>query len=226
MRILLSLFFVISTSTSYAQYGADGAVAGAAHTIIWVAEKKDFETIKDAQQTLIVTNATLALATAKLSDISKKKYKAATTIDEDMSNAKTLALVVPKGTKMTNKILDIYNVTADYPEVTALISPALEDLLLEIGLLVYDTTIEIATKDGQVNMMNSAERYQYIRILLNDMDSISQDASEILRQAKSLIKLIEFANREDLEVERLRAYNATQAILQAKELIDNLIIED
>ncbi len=184
------LIFIATVQFAHSQYGADGVVAAGAHLGLWAAEKKDLETILDAQDYLISANVLMALEEAKLVDISKKKYRSLSTIDEDMSNALTLAQIVDHGARLYEIQDEIYNIIEPYPEVSAIITPSLIDLVLEQAFLIND--IGTATTEGQTNLMNSSERFVFMRTILAKVDAINGLAIETRSQARTLISLVEF----------------------------------
>lgn len=211
---------VIATTLCSAQYGADGVVAAGAHLGLWAAEKNDLETILDTQDYIMSANVLMALEEAKLVDISKKKYKSMSTIDEDMQNALTLAQIINHGQRLYQIQDEIYEIIAPYPEVSAIITPSLIDLILEQAFLIND--IGTATTEGQTNLMNSSERFVFMRTILAKIDNINNLAIETRTQARTLIQLTEFELQENLP---LYPVNYNQSINRTLQQIEEFIQE-
>jgi len=219
-RTLYILMLVMSTQLCSGQYGADGVVAAGAHLGLWTAEKNDLETILDVQDYIMSANVLMALEEAKLVDISKKKYKSMSTIDEDMQNALTLAQIINHGQRLYQIQDEIYEIIAPYPEVSAIITPSLIDLILEQAFLIND--IGTATTEGQTNLMNSSERFVFMRTILAKIDNINDLAIETRTQARTLIQLTEFQLEEN---QPLVPVNYNQSITRTLQRIEEFIQE-
>ncbi len=214
------IFFIATVQLGHSQYGADGVVAAGAHLGLWAAEKEDLETILDTQDYLISANVLMALEEAKLVDISKKKYRSLSTIDEDMSNALTLAQIVDHGARLYEIQDEIYDIIEPYPEVSAIITPSLIDLIVEQAFLIND--IGTATTEGQANLMNSSERFVFMRTILAKVDAINDLAIETRSQARTLISLVEF---ELGDYQPLVPVNYNQSIQRTMQQIEEFIEE-
>lgn len=219
-KYILIIAAIFWSRSGAAQYGADGVVAAGAHLGLWAAEKSDLQTILDAQDYLISANVIMALEEAKLTDISKKRYTSLSTIDEDMANALTLAQITDHGARLYSIQDEIYTIIEPYPEVSAIITPTLVDLVLEQAFLIND--IGTATIEGQANLMNSSERFVYMRTILAKMDAINELAIETRSQARTLVTLVEF---ELGEYQPLVPVDYDQSIGRAIQKIEEFIEE-
>ena len=223
MGIRTTIYFlvlVLTTQICSSQYGADGVVAAGAHLGLWTAEQADLETILDAQDYIMSANVLMALEEAKLVDISKKKYESLSTIDVDMQNALTLAQIINHGQRLYQIQDEIFEIIAPYPEVSAIITPSVIDLILEQAFLIND--IGTATAEGQTNLMNSSERFVFMRTILGKINDINDLAIETRAQARTLIQLTEFELQEN---QPLVPVNYTQSITRTLQRIEEFIQE-
>ena len=215
--LLIVLMFSLNVT---AQYGADGAVAAGAHAALWAVEKNDLDAIIEGQDLILIANVALALEEAKLVDISKKRYKSLSNIDEDVENALTLAQIVEHGESIYSVQDEIFEMIAPYPEVEAIITPSLVDLILEQAFLLND--IGKATLTGQNNLMDSSERFVYMRNILAELDQINDLAIKVKSQARSLITLTE---TELNQYAPLPLYNYQVPIERIRQRIEDFISE-
>lgn len=216
--LLIFSLTIISINSIKAQYGADGAVAAGGHWALWAVEKKDLETISDGQDLLLIANVTLALEEAKLSDISKKRYESLSNIDDDVKNALTLGQIIEHSLRLYNTNESIVEIIDGRPLVQSLISPAVADLFLEQAFLLV--SVVNAETEGQNNLMDSSERFRYMRRILADIDRINDLAYKVRGAAKILV---EMSQLEEIEAVPMPTYTFDEAITNIQEEINTLV---
>lgn len=217
-NLLITCLAIASINIVHAQYGADGAVAAAGHWALWEVEKNDLESISDGQDLLLIANVTLALEEAKLSDISKKRYESLSNIDDDIKNALTLGQIIEHGYRLEQINENIFNIIDGHPVISSVISPAVTDLLLEQGFLL--ASVINAETEGQNNLMNSSERWRYMRKLLSEIDRINDLAIKVQTAATLLVNLKEFELAQDVP---MPTYSVQEAFDNINEEINNLV---
>lgn len=221
IRIFTTIIFLTVSAPIFSQYGIDGTIAAGAHWAIWEVEKKDWNTISDGQDILIAANVALALEQAKLSDISKKKYKSVSKTDNAIKDAKTIALIAERALVLGDIALSIDEIVEGYPEVYAILSPS----LIELGIEIVNLTesVVFVDKEGDTNLMNSSERFQYMQRILNEIDEINSIALHIKVQAQFFVNLRKTdESPQDVDLPSL---NTANSVLLIEQQIENLITE-
>ena len=217
----ITMILLAVSAPSFSQYGIDGTIAAGAHWAIWEVHKKDWNTISDGQDILIGANVTLALEQAKLSDISKKKYKSVSKTDNAIKNAETIALIAERALILGDVALSIDDIVEGYPEVYAILSPS----LIELGIEIVNLTesVVFVDKEGDTNLMNSSERFQYMQRILTEMDEINSIALQLKVQAQLFVNIRKAAESPEDVV--LPTLNTTNSVLLIEDEISELIKE-
>lgn len=200
---------MITFFTTYAQYGADGAVILGGIVSTSIAEQGYLDDIESDQEKILISSAVIALETAALATIEKKLIDGLTEVENVISDAKIVLKIYGYSKDIIGWQEKTYEVVKDKPELLSIATKQEIKLIREVAYLLND--LIIATKKSETNLLNNKNRLDIMNMVLGEMLELRDQSKKIyylLNGASFNDILIEFGvSNIDFQLDYQRIYN-------------------
>ena len=143
---------MITSFTTYAQYGADGAVVLGGIVSTSILEQGYLDDIESDQEKILISSAVIALETAALAAIEKKLIDGLSEVESLISDAKIVLKIYGYSKDIIGWQEKTYEVVKDNPELLAIATKREIKLIREVAYLLNDDgkTIEKIVSNYQI----------------------------------------------------------------------------
>ncbi len=180
---------MITSFTTYAQYGADGAVVLGGIVSTSILEQGYLDDIESDQEKILISSAVIALETAALAAIEKKLIDGLSEVESLISDAKIVLKIYGYSKDIIGWQEKTYEVVKDNPELLAIATKREIKLIREVAYLLND--LIIATKKSETNLLSNKNRLDIMNMVLGEM-------LELRDQSKKIYYLLKGASFNDI----------------------------
>lgn len=180
---------MITSFTTYAQYGADGAVVLGGIVSTSILEQGYLDDIESDQEKILISSAVIALETAALAAIEKKLIDGLSEVESLISDAKIVLKIYGYSKDIIGWQEKTYEVVKDNPELLPIATKREIKLIREVAYLLND--LIIATKKSETNLLSNKNRLDIMNMVLGEM-------LELRDQSKKIYYLLKGASFNDI----------------------------
>lgn len=166
----------ITFFSTYAQYGADGAVVLGGIISTSILEQGYLDDIESDQQRILISSAVIALEEAALATVEKKLIDGLSEVDNIISDAKIILKIYRYSEDIFAWQEKTFEVVKEKPELLSIAIQQEIKLIREVAYLMND--LIIATKESETNLLNSKNRLDVMSMILSEMLELRDSAQK------------------------------------------------